>query len=138
VQRDEVLRPHFGAGRYGNRGSAFIYGDGGSGYDVYDLNGKRTGVFKDDDTTPFYDKFDGDVATVAHFANFIAAIRKGEKLHAPISQGNIVVTTLQLSNIAWELNRELQLDPRDGKIQNDAQAMKMWSREYEKDWAPHF
>jgi predicted dehydrogenase len=121
----------------GTEGSAFIYGDGGSGYDVYDLNGKRTGVFKDDDTTPFYDKFDGDVATVAHFANFIAAIRKGEKLHAPISQGNIVVTTLQLSNIAWELNRELQLDPRDGKIQNDAQAMRMWAREYEDGWAPH-
>jgi len=75
--------------------------------------------------------------TDLHFANFIAAIRKGEKLHAPISQGNIVVTTLQLSNIAWELNRELQLDPRDGKIQNDAEAMKMWSREYEKGWAPH-
>jgi hypothetical protein len=44
---------------------------------------------------------------------------------------------LQLSNIAWELNRELQLDPGDGTIQNDAQAMKMWSREYEKGWAPH-
>ena len=121
----------------GTEGSVFIYGDGGSGYDVYDLNGTRTGMFKDDDTTPFYDKFDGDVPTVAHFANFIAAIRKGEKLHAPISQGNIVVTTLQLSNIAWELNRELQLDPRDGKIQNDAQAMKMWAREYESGWAPH-
>jgi predicted dehydrogenase len=121
----------------GTEGSVFIYGDGGSGYDIYDLKGTRTGMFKDDDTTPFYDKFDGDVATVAHFANFIAAIRKGEKLHAPISQGNIVVTTLQLSNIAWELDRELQLDPRDGKIQNDAQAMKMWAREYEDGWAPH-
>jgi predicted dehydrogenase len=121
----------------GTEGSVFIYGDGGSGYDVYDLKGTRTGVFKDDDTTPFNDKFDGDAPTVAHFANFIAAIRKGEKLHAPISQGNIVVTTLQLSNIAWELKRELQLDPRDGKIQGDAPAMKMWSREYEKGWAPH-
>jgi predicted dehydrogenase len=121
----------------GTEGSVFIYGDGGSGYDVYDLNGTRTGVFKDDDKTPFSDKFDGDVPTVAHFANFIAAIRKGEKLHAPISQGNIVVTTLQLSNIAWELNRELQIDPHDGKIQNDAQAMKMWAREYEDGWAPH-
>jgi len=121
----------------GTEGSVFIYGDGGSGYDVYDLNGTRTGVFKDDDKTPFSDKFDGDVPTVAHFANFIAAIRKGEKLHAPISQGNIVVTMLQHSNIAWELNRELQIDPHDGKIQNDAQAMKMWAREYEPGWAPH-
>jgi hypothetical protein len=72
-----------------------------------------------------------------HFGNLIAAIRKGEKLHAPISQGNIVVTTLQLANISWELNRSLQTDPQDGKIKDDAQAMKMWAREYEKGWAPH-
>jgi hypothetical protein len=44
---------------------------------------------------------------------------------------------LQLSNIAWELNRELQLDPQDGKVQNDPEAMKRWAREYEKGWAPH-
>jgi len=121
----------------GTTGSVLIYGDGGSGYDVYDLKGKKTGGFKDDDTTPFYDKFDSDAPTAAHFANFIAAIRNGEKLHAPISQGNIVVTMLQLSNISWELNRELQLDPQDGKVQNDSQAMKMWARDYEKGWAPH-
>jgi predicted dehydrogenase len=121
----------------GTTGSVFIYGDGGSGYDVYDLKGNKTGGFKDDDTTPFYDKFDSDAPTAAHFANFIAAIRDGEKLHAPISQGNIVVTMLQLSNISWELNRELQLDPQDGKVQTDSEAMKMWARDYEKGWAPH-
>jgi hypothetical protein len=75
--------------------------------------------------------------TDAHFANFIAAIRKGEKLNAPIFIGNVAVTMLQLSNIAWEVNRELRLDPSDGKIQNDSEAMKLWSREYENGWAPH-
>ena len=44
---------------------------------------------------------------------------------------------LQLSNIAWEVNRELQLDTKDGSIQGDAEAMKLWSREYEPGWAPH-
>ena len=72
----------------------------------------------------------------AHFANFIAAIRKGEKLNAPISIGNVAVTMLQLSNIAWEVNREIQLDTTDGKIQNDSEAMKLWGREYENGWAP--
>jgi predicted dehydrogenase len=119
----------------GTTGSVFIYGDGGSGYEVFDIKGTRTGVFKDD--TPFYDKFDGDVATVAHFANLIAAIRKGDKLHAPISEGNIVVTMLQLSNISWELNRELRLDVKTGKVENDPQAMAHWAREYEHGWAPH-
>ena len=77
------------------------------------------------------------MATDAHFANLIAAIRKGDKLHAPISQGNIVVTMLQLSNISWELNRELRLDAKNGKVENDPQAMAHWAREYEHGWAPH-
>ena len=121
----------------GTTGSVFIYGDGGAGYDVYDLKGERTGVFKDDEAIPFYDKFDGDTPTNAHFANLIAGIRKGEKLHAPISEGNIVVTMLQLSNISWELNRELQLDPQNAKVQNDTEAMTKWGRDYENGWAPH-
>ena len=48
--------------------------------------------------------------TDAHFANFIAGVRKGEKLNAPVAVGNVAVTMLQLSNIAWELGRELQLE----------------------------
>ena len=75
--------------------------------------------------------------TDAHFANFIAGIRKGEKLNAPVSVGNVAVTMLQLSNIAWEVNRELRLDARDGRIQDDPKAMTMWNREYEKGWEPH-
>ena len=41
--------------------------------------------------------------TDLHFANFIAGIQKGEKLNAPIEVGNVAVTMLQLSNVAWEL-----------------------------------
>ena len=119
----------------GTTGSVFIYGDGGSGYEVFDVKGARTGVFKDD-AAQFSDKFDGDVATAAHFANLIAAIRKGDKLHAPIAEGNIVVTMLHLSNISWELDRGLRLDPRTAKVENDAEAMAHWGREYEHGWAP--
>ncbi len=74
--------------------------------------------------------------TDAHFANFIAGIRTGDKLNAPVSDGNISVTMLHLSNIAWQVNRELRLDPKDGRIQGDTDAMKMWAREYEKGWEP--
>jgi hypothetical protein len=75
--------------------------------------------------------------TDLHFANFIAGIQKGEKLHAPVSVGNVAVTMLQLSNVAWEVNRELHLDQANGKVKDDAAAMKMWDREYESGWAPH-
>jgi predicted dehydrogenase len=121
----------------GTTGSVFIYGDGGAGYEVFDLRGNQTGVFKLDASIPFDNKLGGDLATDAHFANLIAAIRNGEKLHAPISEGNKAVTMMQLANISWEVNRGLQINQQDGKILNDQEAMKMWGREYEKGWAPH-
>jgi hypothetical protein len=74
--------------------------------------------------------------TDAHFANFIAGIRKGDKLNAPVSVGNVAVTMLQLSNVAWETERVLTLDISDGKVLNDPEAMKYWSRKYEPGWEP--
>ena len=127
-----------------DRGSA-IMGTTGTvicdrdGYEIYDLKGNRTREFKAGSNTSSSssDLVGRDSMTDAHFANFIAAIRKGEKLNAPIDVGNVAVTMLQLSNIAWEVNRELLLDTKDGRIQNDPEAMKLWGREYEKGWAPH-
>jgi predicted dehydrogenase len=125
-----------------DRGSA-IMGTTGTvvvdrdGYEIYDLKGKKTSEFKVGTETSSSDLLGADSMTDAHFANFIAGIRKGEKLNAPVSVGNVAVTMLQLSNIAWEVNRELHLDTKNGQIQNDPEAMKMWGREYETGWAPH-
>jgi hypothetical protein len=74
--------------------------------------------------------------TDAHFANVIAGIQTGAALHAPVAVGNVAVTMLQLSNIAWENNHELALDPTNAHIQNDPIAMKQWDRTYEPGWAP--
>jgi predicted dehydrogenase len=118
----------------GTTGTVLIDRDG---YEIYDLKGDKTSEFKVGKTTSSSDLIGRDSMTDAHFANFIAAIRKGEKLNAPIAVGNVSVTMLQLSNIAWEVNRELRLDTKDGRIQGDPEAMKMWGREYEPGWAPH-
>jgi predicted dehydrogenase len=119
----------------GTTGSVLVDRDG---YEVYDLKGNKTSEFKvPHGATSSADLVGADSMTDLHFANFIAGIRKGEKLHAPVSIGNVAVTMLQLSNVAWEVNRELRLDPQDGRIQNDPKAMEMWGREYEKGWAPH-
>jgi predicted dehydrogenase len=107
------------------------------GYEIYDLKGTKTDEFKAGSSGSSADLIGRDSMTDAHFANFIAAIRNGEKLNAPIDVANISVTMLQLSNIAWEVNRELDLDQTNGMIQNDAEAMKFWSRDYEEGWAPH-
>ena len=129
--------------RYYNRGrGSLIEGTTGTvmvdrdGYEVYDLNGKKTDEFKVGKQTSTADLVGADSMTDAHFANFIAGIRKGEKLNAPVSVGNVAVTMLQLSNIAWFVNRELNLDASDGKIKNDAEAMEYWDRAYEKGWEP--
>jgi len=125
-----------------DRGSA-IMGTSGTviidrgGYEIYDLGGKKKSEFKVDEKSDTSDLVGRDSMTDRHFANFIAGIRKGEKLHAPISVGNISVTSLHLSNIAWEVNRELAVDTKDGRILGDPDAMKLWSREYEPGWAPH-
>jgi predicted dehydrogenase len=131
-----------GMKQYGRDRGALIMGTTGAvrvdrdGFEVYDLKGIKTDEFRTGSTTSSADVLGRDSMTDAHFANFIAAIRTGEKLHAPISDGNISVTMLQISNIAWEVSRELTLDTRDGRIQNDDAAMKMWTRTYEKGWEP--
>ena len=123
---------------YGRDRGSTIMGTAGTvlldrdGYEIYDLKGNKTSEFKAGSASTSSDLIGRDSMTDAHFANFIAGIRKGEKLNAPIVEGNIAVTMLELSNIAWEVNRELHLDTKGGRIQNDPDAMKMWGREYEK------
>ncbi len=123
-----------GAAIMGTKGSVVVDRDG---YEIYDLDGEKKSEFKVNAPTSTADLIGRDSMTDAHFANFIAGIRKGEKLNAPISVGNVSVTILQLSNIAWEVNRELKLDTKDGRIKDDPEAMKSWGREYEPGWAPH-
>jgi predicted dehydrogenase len=128
---------------YGRDRGSTIAGTAGTvlvdrdGYEVYDLDGKKTSEVRAGSGTSSADLVGADTMTNLHFANFIAAIQKGERLNAPIAVGNVAVTMLQLSNIAWEVNRELRLDPADGTIQDDREAMKGWGRDYEKGWAPH-
>jgi predicted dehydrogenase len=125
-----------------DRGSAII-GTNGSvivdrdGYEVYDLKGKKLREVKAGSETSSNDLVGRDSMTDAHFANFIAGVKKGDKLNAPVSIGNVAVTMLQLSNIAWETRRVLNLDTADGKILHDPEAMKGWSRTYEKGWELH-
>lgn len=118
----------------GTTGSVLVDRDG---YEIYDLSGRKSGEFRAQKTQTLSSDLTGrDSMTDLHFANFIAAIQKGEKLHAPIEVGNVAVTMLQLSNVAWEVNRVLNLDPADGKVVNDPEAMKQWGRSYEKGWEP--
>jgi predicted dehydrogenase len=122
-----------GSAIMGTTGTVLVDRDG---YEIYDLKGNKTGEFKTGKETSSSDLTGRDSMTDAHFANFIAAIRRGEKLHSPVSVGNVAVTMLQLYNVSWEVNRTLALDTRDGKVLDDSEAMNMWGRAYESGWAP--
>lgn len=129
---------HYGRDRgssiIGTTGSVIVDRDG---YEVYDLKGNKTDEKRaQKEHTSSTDLTGRDSMTDAHFANFIAAIKTGDKLHSPIDEGNVAVTMLLLSNIAWETNRVLNLDTKDGKILHDADAMKHWGRTYQPGWEP--
>ncbi|MGC2197697.1 MAG: hypothetical protein WA628_23700 [Terriglobales bacterium] len=58
------------------------------GYEIYDLKGSKTSEFKSASRESSPNLIGRDSMTDAHFANFIAGIRKGERLNAPVAVGN--------------------------------------------------
>jgi predicted dehydrogenase len=127
---------------YGRSRGATIHGTNGTvlidrgGYQVYSLTDKLLSEVKAGQSGTSQDLQSIDTMTTRHFENLINAVRKGERLRSPVVEGNVSVTILQLSNVAWKLDRALHLDRNTGRILNDPQAMQMWGREYQKGWDP--
>ncbi len=108
-----------------------------AGYEVYDLNDKVIDKFRvaEHAATASADTVGADSMTDRHFANFIAGIRSGAPLAQPVAQGNVAVTMLQISNIAYFTGRAINLGA-NGAIVNDKEAEAMTRRTYEKGWEP--
>ena len=118
----------------GTKGSVIVDRDG---YEVYDQSGKKSDSYSvSTQKTSSSDTTGADSMTDNHFANMIAAVKTGEKLNAPIEVGYVAVTMLQLANYAWETNRSLKLNPANGHIVGDPEALAMTKRTYEKGWEP--
>jgi predicted dehydrogenase len=124
-----------GAMIYGTEGAALL--DSNS-YTIFDKNKK---VVKEVKETAVADATNTISATGVgldqlHFQNFVEAMRTGKRPNSPIEEGHKSVTLLHLGNIAWRVGHELHCDPANGHIQKDAEASKLWRREYERGWAP--
>ncbi|MEO6719427.1 MAG: Gfo/Idh/MocA family oxidoreductase [Ferruginibacter sp.] len=127
-----------GSGRgtifYGETGTMVI--PGGDDYKIYDMNNKLVKEVKSPmgaivdptNTTGMGERLDG-----LHLENFINAVRGTAKLNCPISIGHVSTLLPQLGNIAYRTGKTLYCDPTNGHIK-DAEAMKLWKREYEKGW----
>ena len=71
-----------------------------------------------------------------HFTSFAEAVRGNRKIISPIVEGHKSVLLCHLANISQRTGRTLHCNPANGHILNDADAMKLWKREYEKGWEP--
>ncbi|MEM7511800.1 MAG: Gfo/Idh/MocA family oxidoreductase, partial [Bacteroidota bacterium] len=69
-----------------------------------------------------------------HMNNLVNGIRSGEALRSPIDDGYKSNLLCHLGNISQKTGRALNINPENGRIINDADAMSMWSREYEPGW----
>ena len=120
---------------YGSRGT--IDYDGGGTYTVYDLDNQPLMTVGEDPTKKANLANSADPGlNDQHALNFVEAIRGNAKLNAPIEQGHCSTALGQLGNIAQRTGRSLQVDPANGHIIGDAEAAKLWTREYEPGWAP--
>jgi predicted dehydrogenase len=118
---------------YGEKGT-LVY-PGANSYSIYDSKNVLVSEVKDD--TP-YDPTNTvsplEKQDALHMQNFVNAIRGEAQLTSPITEGHKSTVLPQLGNIAYRVGRTLTCDPKNGHIMNDPEAMKLWSREYEKGW----
>jgi predicted dehydrogenase len=117
------------------------YGNGGSQFGISFHGTEGTIVIEDG-----YQQFDpknklvtekkGGNGEREHIANFLECVRTGKLPNADIEKGHRSTLLCHLGNIAHRTNRVLTTSEKDGHIQNDDEAMQLWSREYRAGWEP--
>ncbi|WP_276370050.1 Gfo/Idh/MocA family oxidoreductase [Chryseolinea sp. H1M3-3] len=71
-----------------------------------------------------------------HFANFLDCMETGKKPNSIYNDCYKSVLLCHLANISYRTGRALQCDAENGRIKNDTEATKLWTREYENGWQP--
>jgi predicted dehydrogenase len=120
---------------YGENGSLQI--DSGNEYKIFDLKNKLVKEVKNNITVDARNLADPSQQLDAfHIQNFYDGISKGTKLYSDIESGHQSTLLVQLGNIALRTGRTLNINPANGHIINDKEAMKYWSRKYQPGWEP--
>ena len=130
-----------GYNKYGKGRGTIIYGSEGSvftdrdGYEVFDLKGKSIKSNKSGGSEGGMALGGGGDLTTLHAINFFETIRGKETLTSPIQQGATSQAMTHYANISSRLGKSFDIDDQSGRM-FDREAMSLWSREYEKGWAP--
>lgn len=128
-----------GSGRgfavYGTEGTLINYG--GGDYKIFDVKNKLVKEVKSevvpDPTNPVSASGNMDLY---HLQNFVEGVRGNATITAPVNDGHISIMLCHLANIAQRTGRILHCNPEDGRILNDADAMRFWKRDYAPGWEP--
>lgn len=125
----------FGRGRgvllLGTKGSAIV---DRNGFELYDLEGKLTREVKAPASSETTGTVGEGALDVLHAGNLVDVIRgRASALASPIAEGHISTALCHLGNIAYRTSGTLTIDPATGKPTN-ADAMKLWSVDYEPGW----
>ncbi|MFC4702008.1 Gfo/Idh/MocA family oxidoreductase [Glaciecola siphonariae] len=105
-----------------------------NGYTAYNLEREIIKDMKEEGESATTNTIGAGFLDNQHMNNFVAAIRTGEALRAPITEGIISNQLCHLGNYSQAVKRSLNIDPSNGRILNDPEAMKYWSRDYEPGW----
>lgn len=120
---------------YGETGSLLI--ESGNSYKIYDLKNNLIKEIKNNSTIDARNVADpAQELDALHIQNFFDGIKKGTKVNSDILSGHQSTLLVQLGNIALRSGRTLNIDPKNGHILKDKEAMKYWSREYQPGWEP--
>lgn len=105
---------------YGDNGTMGI---GRDSWTIYDPKGKEISQGKG--------AGGGDPA---HIGNFLDAIRGQATLNSPIEEGQKSTMLCHLGNIAYRTNTVVRCDPKTGKMLDNPEGEKLWSRAYRAGW----
>jgi len=115
----------FGVNFYGEKGTMTI----SSKAAIYDLKNKLVREIPSN--------LEGGVGwDVAHFENFLNAIRDGQPLRSEIEDGQKSTLLCHLGNIAWRTGQTINFDPQTRKIAGNEEASALWKRTYRAGWEP--
>lgn len=120
---------------YGDKGSMAI---GRNAYTVYDPENKVVKEVNNEIVVedPRSLASPSQQLDAFHIVNFFDAIRKSAGLNADVAEGYKSTLLVQLGNISLRSASTLKVDPENGHILNNKEALPYWGREYEPGWEP--
>lgn len=126
--------------RHGRRRGVLLMGTKGSaivdrnGYELFDLHGKAGQKVVAQAKSETTGTVGEGALDILHAANFVDVIRgRAQALTSPIEEGHISTNLCHLGNMAYRTTATLTVDPKTGRP-SSADALKLWSVDYEPGW----